>query len=169
LIGSATLDTTRVNGTCSAAGLDATVDPQDLPGPVAATRQAIVEAATDCDYDRLVELGGDLRYSFGGGNDPAGFWREIESAGPEPLPLEAMVELLALPFGTVEAGDITYYVWPRAFAYDSWDTVPEEDRRALTGLYDVSDQEGFAQFGAYIGYRVGITSDGTWAYFVDGD
>jgi pimeloyl-ACP methyl ester carboxylesterase/DNA-binding beta-propeller fold protein YncE len=154
---------------CSATGLDPTVVPQGLPGPVAATRQAIVEAATDCDFARLAELGGDLRYSFGGGNDPAGFWREIEAAGPEPLPLESMVELLALPFGTIEAGDITYYVWPRAFSYDSWGSVPDEDRRALTVLYDASDQEGFAQFGAYIGYRVGITSDGTWAYFVDGD
>jgi pimeloyl-ACP methyl ester carboxylesterase/DNA-binding beta-propeller fold protein YncE len=156
-------------GSCSAADLDPTVVPQDLPEPVAAMRQAIVEAATECDFSRLAELGGDVRYSFGGGNDPAGFWREIEAAGPKPLPLESMVELLALPFGTVRAGDITYYVWPRAFAYDSWASVPAEDRQALTVLYDASDQEGFAQFGAYIGYRVGITADGTWAYFVDGD
>ena len=47
--------------------------------------------------------------------------------------------------------------------------MPDEDRQALTGLYDAIDQEGFARFGAYIGYRVGITSDGTWAYFVAGD
>lgn len=156
-------------GSCSAAGLDPAAVPQDLPEPVAAMRRAIVEAATDCDIARLADLGADVRYSFGGGNDPTGFWREIEAAGPEPLPLETMVKLLALPFGTVQAGEITYYVWPRAFAYDSWDSVPAEDRQALAVLYDESDQQGFAQFGAYIGYRIGITEDGSWAYFVAGD
>lgn len=158
-----------IDATCSAAGLGIGVGEQDLPPAVATMREAIVEAATNCDYERLAELGGDLRYSFGAGDDPAGFWREIEASGPNPPPLRSMVELLALPFGTVEAGDITYYVWPRAFAYDSWGSVPEEDRRALTVLYDASDQDGFAQFGAYIGWRVGITADGDWAYFVAGD
>jgi hypothetical protein len=154
---------------CSATDLDPTVVPQDLPEPVATTRRAIIEAATGCDIARLAQLGGDLRYSFGGDDDPAQFWRDIEAGGPEPLPLETMVQLLALPFGTVQAGDITYYVWPRAFAYDSWDSVPAEDRQALAVLYDDSDQDGFAEFGAYIGYRIGITADGSWAYFVAGD
>lgn len=170
LIGSAaTGASTSAEDRCSAAGLDPALVFQDLPEPVATMRKAIVEAAADCDFTRLAELGGDLRYSLGGGNDPAGYWREIEATGLAPLPLESMVELLALPFGTVQAGDITYYVWPRAFAYDSWDSVPAEDRQALTVLYDALAQQGFAEFGGYIGYRIGITADGSWAYFVAGD
>jgi hypothetical protein len=31
------------------------------------------------------------------------------------------------------------------------------------------DFERFEQFGGYLGYRIGITADGGWRFFVSGD
>lgn len=43
------------------------------------------------------------------------------------------------------------------------------EQQALVPLHDEEDFAGFDEFGAYIGYRVLITQDGTWAAFVAGD
>lgn len=64
---------------------------------------------------------------------------------------------------------VVRYVWPSAFAYDSWDEVPEVDREALRPLYGDDDLESFDRFGGYIGHRVVIREDGTWTAFVAGD
>jgi len=47
--------------------------------------------------------------------------------------------------------------------------VPQADRDALATLYDDADFGDWELFGSYIGYRVGITEDGEWIYFVAGD
>lgn len=60
-------------------------------------------------------------------------------------------------------------MWPSAFAYDEWAAAPEEDKDALRPLYTEENFEGFARFGGYIGYRVGITEQGEWIFFVAGD
>lgn len=154
---------------CSAAGSDASLAAQDgLPDPVAQTRADIARAAAACDYEALARLGGaGLTYSFGDEGDAAGFWRRQEAAGAEPL--RHLVELLARPHATVAPPDGTQYVWPSAFAYDSWDAVPDDERDALRPLYDDTDFADFAQFGGYNGHRVGIGEDGDWLFFVAGD
>jgi len=156
---------------CSAAHLAATPIAQDLPQPVAAKRAAIVAAAVACDYKALAALTGDpFTYSFGGGDDAAGYWRGLEGSNDVTTkPLEAMVRLLNLRHGVNDAGSVTYYVWPAAFSYNSWDEVPEVDKEALRVLYGDKDFSSFAQFGGYIGYRVSITSKGDWNAFVAGD
>ena len=60
-------------------------------------------------------------------------------------------------------------MWPAAFGYDDWQSVPEPARDELRGLYGPQDLAGFEQFGAYAGYRVGIAADGEWLFFVAGD
>ncbi len=155
---------------CSASGLQADPEPQDgLPDAVARTRQEIVAAAVACDYDGLSELAGDeFSYTFGRAEQPPGeYWRDLEAGGEEPL--RALVELLNMPYGTIDAEGATVYVWPSAFTYESWDAVPEEDRRALERLYDDEDFEAFETSGAYLGYRVGIRGNGRWLYFIAGD
>lgn len=156
---------------CSAAQLPAKPVAQDLPEPVAAKRAAIVEAAVACDYRALAALTGDaFTYSFGGGDDAAGYWRGLEgSKDATTKPLGAMVRLLDLRHGINDAGSVTYYVWPAAFSYNSWSAVPEVDKEALRVLYGDKDFSSFAQFGGYIGYRVSITSKGDWNAFVAGD
>ena len=158
------------DASCSAAGLSAR--PQDaLPAPVAATRRRIVEAATQCDLTALARLAragsSQFTYSFGGGTDPASYWRQEEAAGREPLRL--LVELLDRPYRQVQVAGSSQLVWPSAFAYDDWASVPAEDREALRPVYDEEDFAGFAEFGAYVGHRIGIAPDGDWLFFVAGD
>lgn len=153
---------------CSAQDLEAQLSDQDgLPEVVADTRQAIADAATHCDYERLEELTADqFTYSFGAEGDASGFWRRGELRGSEPL--RYLVELLDRPHARIDAGG-PRYVWPSAFAYDAWEDVPEADREALRPLYDDDDFARFEQFGGYTGYRVGISEAGEWLFFVAGD
>lgn len=58
---------------------------------------------------------------------------------------------------------------PSTATYDSWREVPREARQALGPLYGDEDFQQFAEFGCYIGYRVGISESGDWLYFVAGD
>ena len=154
---------------CSAANYPA--DPtavQDLPGPVTEMRRSIVAAATACDFERLAELAraGSFTHSFGDGGDPAAFWRKAEADGE---PLARLVQFLNRPFATRPAGDVTQYVWPRAYAYESWAAVPAEAREELRPIYGTEDFKRFERFGSYNGYRIGITAGGDWIFFVAGD
>lgn len=162
---------------CSAAARAPALEPQPgLPGPVASTRQAIVNRAVACDYEGLAALAlrteRPFTYSFGGRGEPAEFWQQAEAEG-DPV-LGALVEVLSLPHATRTVDDgadqqTIQYVWPAAFGYEDWAAVPEQDREDLLGLYDAEDLARFAQFGAYVGHRVGITSAGEWIFFVAGD
>jgi len=143
----------------------------ELPQAVSATRMAIIEAARACDYDKLVELAlaGDSQftYSFGGGDRPAAFWREAEAAGRAPLRM--LVELLDGPSAIRDAAGTTQYLWPAAYAFESWEKVLPSARDDLRRIYGEEDLRRFEQFGSYVGHRVGITRSGDWIFFVGGD
>ena len=160
--------TTLPDTTCS--GLTAApelVEQPGLPPAVAAKRAAIFAAAINCDWPTLQSLlGPGFSYSFGIDTDPIGYWIEREAAG-EPV-MYYLAELLNRPSTIFLAGDTTYYAWPSAFVTE-WREVSEADREALRPLYGDEDFAGFAELGGYFGYRVGLTSDGTWVYFVAGD
>ena len=153
---------------CSGAAADP-LPPQRLPAEIAATRAAIAAAARACDYAALEALaqGGErpFTYSFGGGNAPGRFWQEQEERGDRPL--WTLVEVLRRQFR--ELPEVGQHVWPAAFGYDDWSSVPQDARDELSGLYGPRDLSGFEQFGAYVGYRVGIGADGEWLFFVAGD
>ncbi len=157
---------------CSASGESPAELLQDrLPAAVTTTRGEIIEAAVACDYDGLAEIAlrGDalFTYSFGGGDDPAGSWRQDEAAG-RPV-LRTLVRLMNTPFASREVTDGTQYVWPSAFGYERWQDVPASEREVLRPIYDDDDFQGFDAFGSYVGYRVGITDTGDWVFFVGGD
>lgn len=85
---------------CSATGASPLQADPSLPAAVEAMRLAIAERALACDYAGLAALTTpSTTYSFGGGSDPGGFWRESESRGGNPM--LALVTLLSLP-ATVE-------------------------------------------------------------------
>jgi hypothetical protein len=65
-------------------------------------------------------------------------------------------------------GDEPLYVWPDAFLVD-WDQTTEAQRAALAEIYDSEALDGWESFGAFIGYRLGITESGDWIYFIAGD
>jgi hypothetical protein len=160
-----TVTTTSLpDGTCS--GAEAATTLVDQPGlPVAvAEKRARSGMLVDCDW-QLQRL---LTDGFSGiDEDPIAYWQEREAAGDDVM--YRLAELLNRSFGVIYAdATTTYHVWPLAFL-GSWSELPEAAIEELRPLYDDDDFAGFADFGGYIGYRVGILEDGTWVYFIAGD
>jgi hypothetical protein len=128
--------------TCSAVGLSPVPTDQDLPDAVAATRQQIIEAAVECNYDALAELASSpyFLYAPGESGDPVGYWRSQEE-GPMGVPLLRLVETLNTPFGVAEPEGDVQYLWPAEWADD----------------YE------------FTGYRVIIHHTGEWLMYVVGE
>jgi hypothetical protein len=142
-----------------------------LPEAVAEKRAAIWDAVVECDWDQLQRLlGPGLSYTFGGGDDsidaPIHHWQYLEAQGEQPMLF--LAELLNRPFGTIEGEGVTYYVWPSVHTKE-WDAATQAEIERLRPLYGDEDFSDFEAFGAYFGYRVGITDNGDWVYFIAGD
>jgi len=152
---------------CSAAGAPVPGTQDGLPAAVSALRDQIAAAAVGCDMVALESLAGpDLVTSFGGGG-PERF-AEAESSG-EPL-LDILVGILDTPYAHQTFGDGSeLYVWPSAFAYQTWQEIPPADLEALLGVYTQAELDQLSGFESYAGWRVGITPDGDWQFFVAGD
>jgi hypothetical protein len=158
---------TTIAPDCSAVGLPMPAEQDGLPAPVAETRRAIAAAAIACDYRALEALGGtDLNTSFGGG----GFQNIPLWEGQGEGQLGTLIELFDTPYATQDFEDLPrYYVWPSAFVYDSWEEIPPADLDALRTIYTDEELDQIATFGSYAGWRIGITEDGDWRFFVAGD
>ncbi|OFW54064.1 MAG: hypothetical protein A2V75_02445 [Actinobacteria bacterium RBG_16_70_17] len=158
---------------CSGAGLGAAfVDQPDLPDPAQDMRHALFDAALSCDWETLRSFldHATFSYSFGESGDPVAYWQREEFLHYRPM--YYLAAILERPFGMIEDGDSTIYTWPSAQAYESWAQVPAAEREALRPLYDDLDFRSFDEFGAYLGFRVGIRSDehgAQWIYAIAGD
>lgn len=159
--------TTPVSDDCSAFGMPLAGAQDGLPEDVAAARQAIMAAAVTCDYATLEALAPELLTSFGGGGfDNLQIW---EAEGTY-RPLAILVALFDTPYATQDIeGNPRFYVWPSAFVYDTWDEIPAADLDALAAIYTQEELDQIATFGSYAGWRIGITEDGEWRFFVAGD
>jgi hypothetical protein len=104
--------------------------------------------------------------SFGGGGfDNLAIWEE-EGEGK----LGLLVEILDLTHATIEAPEgKDIYVWPAAFAYESWDAIPDDLLDELHQVYTQEELDQIAGLGSYGGWRTGIDEDGAWLFFVAGD
>jgi hypothetical protein len=147
-------------------------DEPGLPAPVASLRRSIFEAARACDWQTLrgVMVESTFSYSFGDDGDPIGFWQWEEFLHYQPMLYIA--GMLQRPFSAMDTEVSTVYLWPSAYGYASWEEVPEADRQALRPLYDDTDLANFADFGGYLGYRMGIVVGGSaveWAFAISGD
>jgi hypothetical protein len=152
---------------CSATGVPRPREQEGLPEAVAETRRQIIEAAMACDLEALDAISPEFFIThFGGGRfDELVRWEE-EGDGK----LGLLLQILDLSYGVQENEDHTWYVWPAAFAYDSWDEIPQEHVDELTAI--MSDDliaEMRDGWGAYAYWRTGIRSDGIWHFFVAGD
>jgi hypothetical protein len=153
---------------CSAAGMAQAQPQPDLPEVVAAMRADIVRAATSCDYDALESLAGThLVTNFGGGGFES--FNEWRDQGDDMLDL--MVSLLSMPHGLqVIEGQPDIYAWPAAFTYDSWDEIPADQMEALEEIYAAEELTQSREFfDGYALWRLGITEDGDWKFFLAGD
>jgi hypothetical protein len=137
-----------------------------LPTAVAETREQIYRAAVRRDYKALRSLidPETFTYSFGGGDDPIGYWREQEEA-EVPILGDILPGVLHMRFGVTE--DV--FMWPSAAAKEpsEWTEEDLEDMRRA-GSTD-EDIRSYEQYGGYTGWRAGIRADGTWLFFVAGD
>jgi hypothetical protein len=59
------------------------------------------------------------------------------------------------------------YYWPAAHGASSPDELSDEEREQLKPLGPLD--ELFVPGTGYLGWRTGISADGTWAFFVAGD
>lgn len=154
--------------TCSATGVDLPVPADGLPQAVAATREAIIEAASSCSLAQLVEIAGsDLRTSFG---DDAGVQNLVTWEDEGHGELGTLLSLLGMSHAVIEPdGQSRIYVWPAAFAHDFWEDIPADELEELSSLYTQDELDQLSVFGSYAGWRVGIDEDGRWLFFIAGD
>jgi hypothetical protein len=136
-----------------------------LPAPVAATRDALIAAATACDYDALAELAGpQLNFTFGGATEgPAAYWKQREAADVPVMKL--LVQVLNLPSAERKGTGEAYVSWPSA----DQDERSQADWDALQAIYPADAVAAFQHDDMYTGWRTAIGADGSWMYFVTGD
>lgn len=145
-----------------------------LPEPVRRMHDLLVEAAKSGEIERLRPLlgpGDDMvQLSFGDvEGDPIEFLKGL-SGDPEGQEILAiMEEVLNAGFVHLEAGTPNeIYVWPYFFGIPL-DKLDARQKVELFKIVTAGDLEDMKQFGTYIFYRVGITPEGRWAFFVAGE
>lgn len=145
-----------------------------LPEPVARMRKLIIEAALTGEMENLrpiLEVGDEgTQLSFGDlPEDPITFLRELSGDDDGQEILAILYEVMSAGYVHLEAGEPTeMYVWPYFFAVPL-DSLDKRQRVELFKLVTAGDYEDMKNFGAYIFYRVGISPEGRWLFFVAGD
>jgi hypothetical protein len=149
-------------------------DLESLPEPVKRMRQLIVDAARKGDIEALRPLigtgDGSTQLSLGGlDSDPIEFLRELSGDKEGHEILAILEEVLSAGYVRVDIGSPNeLYVWPYFFAIPL-DKLDSRQRVELFKIVTAGDYEDMKTYGAYIFYRVGITPDGHWSFFVAGD
>ncbi len=145
-----------------------------LPAAVRDMHDKIVAACKTGDIEKLRPLigkGSDQTQVSLGGNegDPISFLHDLsgDTDGQEIL---AILDLL-LESGYVHINigkPDEAYVWPYFFAIPL-SRLNASQRVELFKIVTAGDYEDMKTFDAYVFYRVGITPQGKWAFFVAGD
>ncbi|MEX0589986.1 MAG: hypothetical protein WD207_02755 [Xanthobacteraceae bacterium] len=144
-----------------------------LPDKVRRTRERILEAAKTGDLNKVATVmqSNEMMpvFSFGGGKNPVEFWQNSypDSDGVEALAI--LIEILEMPFVHLDRGSPQeMYVWPYFYGLPLNRLTPEQ-KVELFRLITGTDWREMLDFGAYIFFRVGISPDGVWHFFVAGD
>jgi hypothetical protein len=137
------------------------------------TRERILEAARTGDIGKVATVmqSNEMMpvFSFGGERDPVEFWKSSypDSEGIEVLAI--LIEILEMPFVHVDRGTAQeMFVWPYFYGMPLAKLTPEQ-KVELFRLVTGTDWREMSDFGAYIFFRVGISPDGVWHFFVAGD
>ncbi len=149
-------------------------DLSKLPVPVARLRQQIIDAAATGDPEKLrpiIEANDpppQLSLDDISG-DPIAFLKSSsgDAGGREILAI--LTEVLEAGFVHVNVGTPDeMYVWPY-FAYYPVDKLTPRQLVELFKLVYAGDYEDMKAYGTYLYYRVGISPDGQWRFFVAGE
>lgn len=148
-------------------------DPALLPEPVRKTWQALVDAARSGDIEALQPLI-DAQpeppvFTFGEIGDPIDHLRSL-SGDPEGREILAiLLEVLEIGYVRVAQGtENEMFIWPY-FADIPLERLTPEQIVELFTILTAGDYQDMLSYGAYIFFRVGISPDGRWHFFVAGD
>jgi hypothetical protein len=149
-------------------------DVAQLPAPVKALRDQLLEAAKSGDIQRLRPLIGQgddqTQLSLAGiDGDPIEYLKGLAGDEDGQEILAILEEVLTAGYVHLDPGtEEELYVWPYFFAIPL-DKLTGPQRVELFKLVTAGDYEEMKTYGSYIFYRVGITPQGRWAFFVAGE
>ena len=169
-----TADPARPNVDPNAPLPDVIYDLNKLPEPVRKMHDALVAACKSGDIEKLRPLlstGNEATQLTLGemDDDPIKFLHDQagDQGGQEILAI--MEEILDAGYVHLDAGKPQeLYVWPYFFALPL-DKLNAPQRVELFRIITAGDYEDMKSVGAYVFYRLGITPQGKWAFFVAGD
>jgi hypothetical protein len=150
------------------------LDMNQLPEPVKKLRIAIVEAAASGDIERLRPLmknGGDTtQVSVGDApEDPIAALKSLSGDKEGREVLGILLDIISTGAAHVDKGTPNeLYVWPY-FAEKSLDSLTPPEIVELYRIVTAADVADMKEFGSYNFYRIGISPDGKWKFFVAGD
>lgn len=149
-------------------------DLSKLPEPVRRLHDRLIEACRSGDIEKVrpfLETGDSAtQLSFGGiDGDPIAYLKELSGDKQGAEILAILEEVLSAGYVHMDAGTPNeMYVWPYFFAIPL-DRLTAPQKVELFKLVTAGDYEEMKPYGSYIFYRVGITPEGRWSFFVEGD
>jgi len=137
-------------------------------------RQLLIDAAKSGDIEKLRPLlgTGDSATQLSLADitdDPVAFLKSQSGDEDGEEILAIMEEVLSAGYVHLDAGTPEeLYVWPYFFAYPL-DKLTPQQKVEMYKIVTASDFEEMQNFGNYIFFRLGISPDGHWAFFVAGE
>lgn len=155
-----------------AAPVEVLSDVSKIPQPVARMRELIVEAAASGDIERLRPLLGKGPTQTQVGETDADPVETLKGLSGDPQGIEILailLDVLSTGFVLTEKGTPDEaYVWPY-FTEKPLASLTPPEKVDLFRLVTAGDFAEMEEGGNYNFYRVGITPDGQWKFFVAGD
>ena len=140
-----------------------------LPDPVKRLLEGIIVAAESGDIENMrpVLESNELKPMVTAAHvdDPIAFWKKASADGTGRDVLAAMLNVLSSGFVRVGQGNDEMYVWPYFAETDLAKLTPSQEvelYRILPAALALPMKKG----GKYSYYRLGISPDGVWHYFL---
>jgi hypothetical protein len=149
-------------------------DISKLPPEVQRLRELLIEVCKSGDIEKLRPLLGTgdemTQLSLAGmEGDPIDFLKSLAGDEDGQEILAILEEVLSAGYVHLDVGTPEeLYVWPYFFAVPI-DKLTGPQRVELFKIVTAGDYEEMKTYGSYIFYRVGITPEGRWAFFVAGE
>lgn len=149
-------------------------DLEKLPEPVKKMRAALVEAAASGDIEKLRPLLGtgedETQVTVGDApDDPIAALKSLSGDPDGREVLAILLDIISTGAAHTDKGTPQEaYVWPY-FAEKNLDTLSPPEMVELYRIVTAGDVTDMKEFGGYNFYRLGISPDGKWKFFVAGD